>query len=103
MLCLHSYRPYSILIFRSQHEEIDLISEEEFYRSAPESISKPVSPTSTLGKCWYCVVCMCLHGRTRRGQMNTRECSVVSSGNWNRGNSEWGGGGTNGGGHGGYQ
>ena len=32
---------------RSQHEEIDLISEQEMYDSAPKTISKPV--------CWYCV------------------------------------------------
>jgi len=28
---------------RSQHEEIELVSEEEFYATAPEAISKPVS------------------------------------------------------------
>ncbi len=26
---------------RSQHEEIDLLSEAEFYRDAPESVSRP--------------------------------------------------------------
>ncbi|KAL5477370.1 hypothetical protein EMCRGX_G024160 [Ephydatia muelleri] len=29
------------LEFKSQHEDIDLVSEEEFYKTAPESISKP--------------------------------------------------------------
>lgn len=29
--------------FRSLDEEIDLISEEEFFKNAPESISRPVS------------------------------------------------------------
>ena len=29
--------------FRSQHEDIDLISEDDFYLNAPESISRPVS------------------------------------------------------------
>jgi len=28
---------------RSQHEEIELVSEEEYYATAPEAISKPVS------------------------------------------------------------
>ena len=31
-----------ILHCRSQHEEINLVSEEEFYDTAPEAISKPV-------------------------------------------------------------
>ena len=31
------------LWYRSQHEEIDLISEEDFYLTAPETISRPVS------------------------------------------------------------
>ena len=29
--------------FRSQHEDIDLISEDDFYLNAPESVSRPVS------------------------------------------------------------
>ena len=29
--------------YRSQHEEIDLVSESEMYDTAPKSISKPVS------------------------------------------------------------
>ena len=37
--CIHVF----VIACRSQHEEIDLVSEEEFYTSAPESISKPVS------------------------------------------------------------
>lgn len=31
------------LWYRSQHEEIELISEEDFYLTAPETISRPVS------------------------------------------------------------
>jgi len=30
-------------VFRSKDEEIDLISEEEFYQDAPEEFTKPVS------------------------------------------------------------
>ena len=31
-----------VLLYRSQHEEIDLISEQEMYDTAPKAISKPV-------------------------------------------------------------
>ena len=31
------------LLFRSKDEMIELVSEEEFYKEAPESVSRPVS------------------------------------------------------------
>ena len=40
---------YSCTVFRrSRHEDIDLVSEEEFYAIAPETISKPVSILKTM-------------------------------------------------------
>ena len=36
----------SSLLYRSQHEDIELVEEDEFYLQAPESISKPVSSLS---------------------------------------------------------
>lgn len=33
---------------RSKAEEIDLVTEEEFYKEAPEAISRPVSKINTV-------------------------------------------------------
>lgn len=37
----HSSNEYSFPYSRSKHEEIDLVSEEEFYQEAPPEISRP--------------------------------------------------------------
>lgn len=37
----HSSNEYSFPHSRSKHEEIDLVSEEEFYQEAPPEISRP--------------------------------------------------------------
>lgn len=45
--------------FRSQHEDIDLISEDDFYLNAPESVSRPVSAGFCISSVYTCY-CVCV-------------------------------------------
>ena len=42
IIALHACQPY-LIFFRSRHEEIELVDEENFFKNAPKEVSKPVS------------------------------------------------------------
>ena len=83
------------MVHRSQHEELDLVSVEEFYKQAPSHILKSVSQNAGGGGggglvvLWsneeMSVLRYCLRRRRVGRRVNTRRCCSGWNGSWRRG------------------